>query len=266
VVEVLVEPDAEHVGQADRHVGVAREVEVDLERVAGHGQPREPGVQLGRRDAQDRVGHGGELVGDQQLLRQAAEEATDPVGELVDGERPRLHRPDDVGVADDGPGDQVGEEHDVERQVERVPLVPDRPAIDVAQIRDRVEGQERDPQRQRDQAQLDRRHPEPSQDRAEVVDEEVAVFEVDQEKEIRRDPRPEQELLEALASHAPDHQAEGVVRRDRRDHEEYERAFAPAVEQEARGQEPCVPELRPQDAMHQHHGRQEQEEERGLGE
>ena len=39
VVKVLVEPEAEDPPQADGHVGVAGEIEVDLEAIGGEAQP-----------------------------------------------------------------------------------------------------------------------------------------------------------------------------------------------------------------------------------
>ena len=78
-VEVLREPEAEQPGEADGHVRVAGEVEVELERIADRRRPA--GQQAELRMVRVQPGDVGmELVGDQQLLHEAA-------GEEVDAER-----------------------------------------------------------------------------------------------------------------------------------------------------------------------------------
>ena len=55
-VEVLGKPEAEHPAEADRHVGVAGEVEVDLQRVGERAEPRRRRGQSGRASAKAGVG------------------------------------------------------------------------------------------------------------------------------------------------------------------------------------------------------------------
>ena len=40
VIEVLHEPEAEHASETARHVGIAREVEIDLKRITEYSDPR----------------------------------------------------------------------------------------------------------------------------------------------------------------------------------------------------------------------------------
>ena len=56
-VEVLEELEAEHLAEPDRHVRVAREVEVDLQRVADDAEPGERGVESSSGPAQHWVSY-----------------------------------------------------------------------------------------------------------------------------------------------------------------------------------------------------------------
>ena len=76
-VEVLREAEAEQPGEPDSHVRVAGEVEIELQRVADRGRPAGQETQLGVVCVQPthiRM----QLVGDQQLLDQAAGEKEHP--------------------------------------------------------------------------------------------------------------------------------------------------------------------------------------------
>src|SRR5262245_45679468 len=68
LVEVLWKMEAEHPAQANRHVGIAREIVVDLQRVAEHSQPRVGRRQFGGRQLDNPVGNGAKVVGENQLL------------------------------------------------------------------------------------------------------------------------------------------------------------------------------------------------------
>src|SRR5262249_38601307 len=88
VVEVLGQVEAEHPPGADRHVGVAGEVEVDLDRVADQPQPGERGGELGGGDGEDAVGGQADGAGDDGLLGQADDEAPHAGGEEVSRDGP----------------------------------------------------------------------------------------------------------------------------------------------------------------------------------
>src|SRR5919204_113513 len=60
--EVLREPEPKHPAQADRHVRVAGEIEVNLKRVANDAEPRERGRELVRRHRKDLVRRFGDDV------------------------------------------------------------------------------------------------------------------------------------------------------------------------------------------------------------
>ena len=75
VLEVLEELEAKHASQADRHARVAREVEVDLDRVAEDTGPRELWRELLDGQREDGVASLRCKVGDQHLLAEANQEA-----------------------------------------------------------------------------------------------------------------------------------------------------------------------------------------------
>ena len=72
IVEVLQKPEAEQTSKADGHVGVAGEIEVDLEGEGQRAQPcRDHG---GRGHGGDLLPHGAHLVGQQHLLAETDDE------------------------------------------------------------------------------------------------------------------------------------------------------------------------------------------------
>ena len=72
-VEVLGQAQPEQIAEADRHVAVARKVEIQLIRIAQHAQPRAQRRQL-RVSRQRRIDHGGDGIGDEDLLDHADHE------------------------------------------------------------------------------------------------------------------------------------------------------------------------------------------------
>ena len=56
-IEICGKLDAEHAGQPDRHLGIAGEIEIDLERVGEHAGPRDEEVDIfaGFRAGKDRT-------------------------------------------------------------------------------------------------------------------------------------------------------------------------------------------------------------------
>ena len=116
-VEIQREADVQHARQADRHVGVAGEIEIDLQ---GVGERGVPGLEEGQGGAvgggvEAGIGETAEHVGQHQLLAEAEQEDEQPVGEVLDagpGEVAGGELRDDVRRPDDRPGDQVRKEGD----------------------------------------------------------------------------------------------------------------------------------------------------------
>ena len=141
--KVLPDGEAEHPSHADGHVAVTRKVKVNLQRVADSAQPGEAGIH--DRGAEHRVDHDRGGVGQQELLAEADDEAPDPGGGLRGGAPALVNLRRDIAPADDGTGDQLREEGDIEQELQKTPAVILGPAIDVNGVAQPLEGEERDP-------------------------------------------------------------------------------------------------------------------------
>ena len=75
---------SEHPPEADGHVRVAGEIEVDLQRVADHREPRVRGIELAGRRAEDLVGRDRNDVRNEDFLAKPRDEATHALGEVVE--------------------------------------------------------------------------------------------------------------------------------------------------------------------------------------
>ena len=149
-VEVLQKPEAEQPAQADGHVAVSAEVKVDLQGVAHRPQPGQAEVQLGGRQGEHRVGHLPGGVGQEHLLSQAEDKPAQAGQGQLRGQLPPVDLAGHVVVDDDGTGDELGKEGDVQQQLPRVPGPPLRMAVDVDDVAHPLEGIEGDADGQHD--------------------------------------------------------------------------------------------------------------------
>ena len=147
IVEVLEELESEHASEANRHVGVAAEVEVDLQRVADGPEPRERAGWRGR--SERLVRHFRHHVGEQHLLVEADDEPEDATRELVPAGPARSDLVTDRCVAHNGARNELREERNVQGQQKRIALGPDATG-DVDHVAERLEGEERDTNRQQE--------------------------------------------------------------------------------------------------------------------
>ena len=134
----------------------------------------------------------------------------------------------DVAVPDDRAGDQLRKEQQVQRGVHRALLRDRVAAVDVDDVRDRVEGEERDADRQQHARHDDRLHAQRQEQRVDVVGEEVRVLEDAEDDEIRRDREGEQRPGAARVAPAIDGDRDRVVEGNRRQHQPGERARRPS--------------------------------------
>ena len=140
--KVLPDGKAEHPSHADGHVAVTGEVKINLQRVADSAQPGEAGIH--GRGAEDRVDHDRGGVGQQKLLAEADDEAPDPGRGLRVGAAAFVDLRRDIAPADDGSGNQLREEGDIEQKLQKTPAVILRTAIDVNGIAQPLEGEKGD--------------------------------------------------------------------------------------------------------------------------
>ena len=187
-VEVLREHEAEHQAEADRHVGVAAEIEVDLERVRGDAVPRVDQTQRARFER--KVGDLAARIGEQHLLRQPQREERDAARELRRRRRPPLELILDLRVADDRTRDELRVHHFEAQEIVEALDRGGMAAIDVDHIAERLQDVQADAERQRDAE----RHIEPGVGQPDPVDQpvvtldaEVEVLEERQQGEIRAD-------------------------------------------------------------------------------
>ena len=140
MLEVLQEAEAKEMTQADSHVGITREVEIDLEGIGQHAQPRHSGRGLG---------HGGDLlpqcahlVGDQHLLGKTHHEALHTAAGLKHAlaavQQLMLHRL----ILDDRACNQLGEQRHECAESDNILLHRCVFAVDINGIAHRLEGVE----------------------------------------------------------------------------------------------------------------------------
>src|SRR5207245_11190927 len=120
-------------------------------------------------------------------------------------------------------GDELRKESVVEPEVDRSPLPAHAPACDVDQIRERVEREEGDADREVDGPEAERRGAESGGRSVQVVDQEVGVFEAAEEREVRGDRNGEH----ARAPPGPiERPAEEIVGHDGAAHDQDEAPLA----------------------------------------
>ena len=176
------------------------------------------------------------------LLGEADDEAADAVREVVERDDAPRELVGDVAVADDRAGDELREQQQVERRVDRALLRGRVAAVDVDDVRDRVEREERDADRQQHA-----RH----DDRLDAAAARNSVLTLSAKKfAYLKTPRTTRLTATANASSALraagrvappiDRDRHPVVERDRPEHQPGERAAALRVEDDARDQQQPV--------------------------
>ena len=160
----------------------------------------------------ERPGHGehriddlaGEGVGDRDLLDQPEGDQRDPGADRdLGGSRGALELGKELARADDRPGDEVREEAQVDGGVDergRLGVA----ALHVDDVGDRLEGEERDADRQQDRQQRQRQpEAERVEDVADVLDEERVVLEDAEYEQVKRYRDPADPLLAVLVVARP---------------------------------------------------------------
>ncbi len=198
------------------------------------------GGQLRQRHREDGVGGRGDDVGDEDLLAEADDEAADAVGEVVDRHRAPRQLIGEIAIPDDRAGDELREQQQVQRGVHRTLLRDRVAAVDVDDVRDRVEGVERDPDRQQHARDDDRVGAERQEQGVDVVGEEVRVLEDAEDDEIDGDGEGEHRLRAVAGARPIDSDPHPVVERDRGEHQPREGAAALGVEDHAGDEEERV--------------------------
>ena len=260
VVEVFEEAEAEHPTEADRHVGVAREVEIELEGEEHGSGPA--GEQGDVREAVEGVDDRRAGVGDQGFLGKSLGEAEKAVVELGRRNRAGVQLSLDVLVAHDGSRDQLGEEGNVEQETEEGLLHVGVLPVHVDHVGHGLEGEKADADGHgyRDDGDRDAEH------RVHRLRQKAEVFIKSQHPEVRNDGEGQPELPPRLHPGGADQPSEKVVRRHKTDHQENAHRFSPRIEKKRkRDKNAAAVCVVFQYEICQHQKRQEHIEEKEVG-
>ena len=260
VVEVLQEVEAEHLAQADGHVGVAGEVIVDLEGVADGAQPGKGGGEVPRPLQQEGpVGHQGQLVGDEHLLPQSGDEPGAAGGEVVPGLLPVVDLVGHRLILDDGAGDELGEEGDVQPHLQGGALHMAPAPLHVQHVAQGLEGEEGDTD-----GQLNARDHKGSTQPIQNTQRKSKVFKYEQDTQIEQNRHQHRHFRTRAGGLAVGHpQAEAVIDHDGEHHHQHEPGLSPGVEHQGGQQQEDVLGLPPapqKQIVDDEHSGQEQEQ------
>lgn len=117
IVEVFVEMEAENASHTDGHVGIAREVEIDLHGIGDDTDPCGKDRSRIDRGGQIKFGKQFEVIGDDDLFPQTDEHTGKALGQIGQTGMTVVNLFRDGGVTDDRSGDKLGEQRDVKQQL-----------------------------------------------------------------------------------------------------------------------------------------------------
>jgi len=257
----LEEAQAEHPSQAERHVGIRGEVEIDLQAVKQDAPPGHDRSDRGDGLRENRVDGGGHRVRDEHLLPEPEHEAADTYSKIRPGRPmgPQLVR--DVVVADDRAGDELGEHRNVECEVDDLALGGDLPAVDVDEVGERVEGEKGDADREVNRAEVHSRGTRRSDEKVQVRDDESRVLEEGEQPQVSGHRQGQHAA--ATPDCFPQPQAEPIVHGDRQQDHPGPLHLPPGVEDQARhGQKSVLGPAAYQERTRQHEGQEQEQEDR----
>ena len=186
LLEVIHQPDAEHLRRAFGNGGIAHEIAVDLDgkHHIGQHQLKAPVLLIG---VVDRVHQHGAAVGDDQLQKIAPEHDQEPVPDAGNIEFLRgVQLPQQIPGPLNGTCHQLGEERDKQRVFQQISLGPDIAAVNIDQIAQCLEDIERDADRQKNVIGLNIQfNSEKMGGVFRDVQCKIEIFEIEQNREIR---------------------------------------------------------------------------------
>ena len=150
IVEVFEELETEHLAETDRHIRVAGEIEVNLQRVANRAHPRTGGGQLARCIFAYAVRNLRKYIGQQYLFAEAEQKAADALGKLRKRVLAHGKLYVDIVVAYDRACNQLREHGNVQRQRKRIVLRRNLSAVYVNDIAERLKRVKRNADRHDD--------------------------------------------------------------------------------------------------------------------
>ena len=227
VVEVLEDVEAEYLTKTDSHIGVAREVEVDIKGNRDRVDPvHKHGLFLCRVHDLAEVVH---RVCDEDLLRETDNEAARALAEHREVVMSFLKLEGNVVVTYDGTRDKLGEHRNVSREVYGV-LLRLLAAVYVNDVGNDLEGVEGDTDGKNDLEKRDRG----SENLIEVIYKEVHILEVEHKGNYAGYGKSDEQLGNFTLTELLDKKSEDVSENDRDDHQSRILYSAPRVEEEGK--------------------------------
>ena len=138
-MKVFRQADSEQPGRPDGNVGVAGEIEINLRHKGGQRHPNgQRGITTGI--GKHHVHQDGEPVGQDHLPEQAKGDPRQPGLNILQRDLLIHHQlAKKVGCALDRTGHQLGEEGDIHRKGDHVPIRRDLPPVDLERVTHRLE-------------------------------------------------------------------------------------------------------------------------------
>src|SRR2546421_6043112 len=124
-----------------------------------------------------------------------------------------------------------------------------------------MKGEKGNANREVDGAHVNLRQVERGQKRIEIADNEIGVFENDEEPEINRDRDPKDQTPVTPATKAVDEESESVVECDRSEHDKRKGAFAPRIKKDAGNEQNQISRRPRGQKIEREHPRQKEEQE-----
>lgn len=173
IAEVFREVETKHPAEADRHIGIAGKIEIDLEGERRKADPGGENRKLSGLQPRNRLPDLPCRVREQHLFGQAHGKAADARSKVGKGLLPVLQLAGYGLHSDDRPGDELGEQGNIGAEIENAALHLHLSPVQIDDVGEGLEGIKRYADRQR---HLQQREPRPGH-AVNRTDKEIRVFE-----------------------------------------------------------------------------------------
>ena len=163
-------------------------------------------------------------------------------------------------IAYDGPGDQLGEEGDVQAEIQGVALRPHRAPVHVHEIGNGLEGEKGDADGQVHRAKGHPGQADEGEHLVEVVDKEASVLEKSEQNQVEAHAETQRRPAGARRPKVVDEEARNEIAEDGGEHHQQVDPLAPGVEQQTGDKEQDVARPPPGATVQEKHRGQEKEE------
>ena len=231
IVEVFNKVEPEDPPQPDGHIGIAGEIEIDLQRKGDGVHPAEQyGLLSGRAENRRELS---KLVGQQDFLAQSDEKPPDAAGRVLPCGDAAVQLPGNVRVADNRPRNQLGKQRHIRAEIDRISLGRGVSPVYIHHIADALEGVEADADGQR---QMQQRQAQTG-DGGDIGDEKVGVFEHAQQRHAGHHGQNQPESPRSTLLRPSHSQSAAIENPDGEHHQQHIFRFAPAIEKQTRQQQ-----------------------------